>query len=136
MIGGIRLHGRNFGYGDFLGCGYGPLFDTAFHSTLSRITSYNVCYTKLLREIPNDIDVLLIYNAKNIPEKTQLAIDQYMLKGGRALVFSDAAPEHEYFVEAKQGEMQKTELNELLNAWGIDFHGDWVVGDFDASTQA
>ena len=37
----------------------------------------------------NDVDILLVVHPKNLPEKTQFAIDQFVLKGGRTVVCVD-----------------------------------------------
>jgi ABC-2 type transport system permease protein len=48
-----------------------------------------------VKEIPadandiNDVDILLVIHPKNLPEQTLFAIDQFVLKGGRAIVCVD-----------------------------------------------
>ncbi|MEN6333753.1 MAG: GldG family protein, partial [Phycisphaerales bacterium] len=37
----------------------------------------------------NDVDILIVVHPKDLPEKTQFAIDQYVLKGGRTIVCVD-----------------------------------------------
>ena len=39
--------------------------------------------------IPPDIDVLMLVHPQNLSDKTLFAIDQFVLKGGKALVFVD-----------------------------------------------
>ena len=41
------------------------------------------------REIPDNIDVLLVLHPKNLPESTEGAIENYTLKGGKLIVFVD-----------------------------------------------
>jgi ABC-type uncharacterized transport system involved in gliding motility auxiliary subunit len=76
--------------------------------------------------IPDKVDVLMVVHPKNLSEKTLFAIDQFVLVGGRALVFIDAfseadtsmpevtSPEQGY-VEA----VRHSNLPRLLAAWGI-----------------
>ena len=42
-----------------------------------------------LDAIPADIDVLMLVHPQNLPDKTLFAIDQFVLNGGKALVFVD-----------------------------------------------
>ncbi|MFV2061126.1 MAG: GldG family protein, partial [Gammaproteobacteria bacterium] len=42
-----------------------------------------------VEKIPDDIDVLLMAHAKSLSDKTLFAIDQFVLKGGHALIFVD-----------------------------------------------
>src|SRR5260221_10232524 len=46
-----------------------------------------------LEEIPADIDVLMLAHPAGLSDKTKFAIDQYVLKGGKALVFVDTHSE-------------------------------------------
>ena len=39
--------------------------------------------------IDKDVDVLMVVHPKNLPPKTLYAIDQFVLRGGRTLVFVD-----------------------------------------------
>ena len=43
--------------------------------------------------IPADIDVLMLVHPQKLPDKTLFAIDQFVLKGGKALVFVDPLSE-------------------------------------------
>ncbi len=40
-------------------------------------------------KVPDDVDVLMIVHPQNLSDKTLYAIDQFVMKGGRALVFVD-----------------------------------------------
>src|SRR5919109_4507816 len=42
-----------------------------------------------IESIGKDVDVLMIAHPQNLSEKTQYAIDQFVLRGGKALVFVD-----------------------------------------------
>ncbi|MBV9015569.1 MAG: GldG family protein, partial [Alphaproteobacteria bacterium] len=42
-----------------------------------------------LDAVPSDIDVLMLVHPQNLPQKTLFAIDQFVLKGGKAIVFVD-----------------------------------------------
>jgi len=80
----------------------------------------------------NNVDILLVIHPKDLPEKTLFAIDQYMLKGGRAVVcvdpycFSDrpAGP-----MQMQGQQKQNSDLEPLLRTWGLAMPADTFAGD-------
>ena len=92
--------------------------------------------------IPENVDVLMIVHPKDLPEKTLFAIDQYVLGGGRALVFVDAfseadtsmpevtSPEQGYVEAVRSSNMQP-----LMDAWGIRLAPDYIAADRRAATS-
>lgn len=79
-----------------------------------------------------DIKVLLLVNPKNLPDATVYAIDQFILRGGRALILSDP------FAEIDQGNTEDpmatdagedSGLDKLFAAWGISVDRTTIVGD-------
>jgi ABC-2 type transport system permease protein len=82
----------------------------------------------------NDIDVLLIIHPKNLPVQTLFAIDQFVLKGGRTIICVDP-----YCAADQQNQMdammhpdkvsQASNLNKLLNTWGLDMPDLTFAGD-------
>ncbi len=82
------------------------------------------------QSIPKDIDVLmLVHPDENMPEDTQYAIDQFILRGGRALIFTDPY--------SKMDEATKTGSNlpKLYKAWGIEMPSLEVVADPDSAIR-
>nr|VFK56188.1 MAG: ABC-type uncharacterized transport system involved in gliding motility, auxiliary component [Candidatus Kentron sp. TC] len=79
--------------------------------------------------IPADVDVLMLTHPQGIGRKTLYAIDQFVLRGGRALVFVD--PHSELPPQTAGGMPADTgsDLDPLLAAWGVGFSPDKVVGD-------
>ncbi len=92
--------------------------------------------------IPENIDVLMIVYPRDLSQKTLFAIDQYVLGGGRALVFLDGfseadtsmpevtSPEQGY-VEA----VRSANLQPLMNAWGVQLAPDYIAADRRAATS-
>ena len=81
----------------------------------------------------NDVDILLIIHPKELPEKTQFAIDQFVLKGGRTIVCVDP---HCYADAPDQPNMQmgvqqsrSSNLNKLLRSWSIQMPENTFAGD-------
>ncbi|MDK2970546.1 MAG: gliding motility-associatede transport system auxiliary component [Candidatus Sumerlaeota bacterium] len=76
--------------------------------------------------IPDDIDVLLVIHPKSLTDATQYAIDQFVLGGGRAMVFVDPLSEAEEVPFDAQNPYQglwadkSSNLPKLLKAWGVE----------------
>lgn len=75
------------------------------------------------KEIPGNIDVLMVVNPVNMSQDTQYAVDQFVLKGGRALIFTDP------YTNMRGLERSSSELTRLYNAWGIDMPATDMVLD-------
>jgi ABC-type uncharacterized transport system involved in gliding motility auxiliary subunit len=82
-------------------------------------------------EIPADIGVLVLVHPKELSDKTQYAIDQFVLRGGRALVFVDPHAEGELTRPgpAAQTGMTASNLPKLFAAWGIEMADGKFAGD-------
>ena len=85
--------------------------------------------------IDEDIDVLMIAHPMELSKRLVYAIDQFILRGGRALVFVD--PHSEYTVGFNQATRRPGggntasgyEIKALLDAWGVNVDLDHFVGD-------
>jgi len=78
-------------------------------------------------------DLLLIIHPKNISEKLQYAIDQYVLSGGKAMVFVDPYCVSDTSRQSFMGPPSSS-LSRLFKAWGVLFDARKVVADFDQAT--
>lgn len=80
----------------------------------------------------NDVDMLLVIHPKDLPEKTLFAIDQYILKGGRAIVCVDP---HCIADQPQRNPMQMTvqkqasDLDRLMRTWGLEMPANTFAGD-------
>jgi len=92
-----------------------------------------------VREIPLDTDkidsnikLLIAIHPSGISEKTEFAIDQFILNGGKMIAFLDPMS---YYAQAHAKEnreyMSKTNstLDKLLKTWGVEFDVNKAVGD-------
>jgi ABC-type uncharacterized transport system involved in gliding motility auxiliary subunit len=83
-------------------------------------------------EIPSDVDVLMVVQPQNMAPKTLFAIDQFVLRGGKALIFVDP---HSELQAAQAGEgnapgsSASSNLPELFKAWGLQMLPNVVAGD-------
>jgi ABC-type uncharacterized transport system involved in gliding motility auxiliary subunit len=82
--------------------------------------------------IPPDVDVLMLVHPQNLSEKTLYAIDQFVLKGGKALVFVDPYCEFQASHPSQltpSGSPSASNLEQLFKAWGFEVPGKIVAGD-------
>ncbi len=89
-------------------------------------------------QIPADVSTLLIVHPTGLGPRTLYAIDQFVLKGGHAIVFVD--PDSEIAGAASGGGgappgNTASDLGPLLKAWGVDFDSSKVVADADLAQR-
>jgi ABC-type uncharacterized transport system involved in gliding motility auxiliary subunit len=89
---------------------------------------------KAVTEIPEDVDVLMVVHPKRLGEPTLYAIDQFVLRGGRAVVFVDPHSEADRVLPNPQNPMgmqapRNSDLGRVFDAWGIELVDGKVVGD-------
>lgn len=83
--------------------------------------------------VPNEIKVLAIIHPKELDAQTLYAIDQFVMRGGRVLLFVD--PHSEVSLTAGpagkpvQGYTEASNLPLLMESWGIEMRPDEVVAD-------
>jgi gliding motility-associatede transport system auxiliary component len=82
-----------------------------------------------LTSVPSDIDVLMIVQPTGLTDKAAYAIDQYVLGGGKALVFADPMPEAAYMQTLGKGGGGMKQLAKLLKSWGVGFVDNKVATD-------
>ena len=82
-----------------------------------------------VKEIPSDIDTLMLVQPSAMTPETALAIDQFALKGGRVLAFIDPVPEIARVFSMGRDTPKATELEKLLNGWGITIDTSKVAAD-------
>ena len=85
--------------------------------------------------IPEDVKLLLVVHPAALPPKTLYAIDQFVLGGGKAVVYVD--PLSEVAVAFRQQSMTPdvSDPKALLAAWGLALEEGKVVGDWQAAQQ-
>ncbi len=91
------------------------------------------------KEIAADIKTLVIVHPKNMSEPTQYAVDQFVLRGGRVLLFvdphcdSDIPPGMNQF-QAMQAP-KSSDLPKLMGAWGVEMEPGKIAADMNAALQ-
>jgi ABC-type uncharacterized transport system involved in gliding motility auxiliary subunit len=88
-----------------------------------------------LDRIDKDVDVLMLVHPKQLPPKALYAIDQFVMRGGRMLLFvdpdsgADTGGQDPANPFAGAAANHSSNLQPLLSAWGIDYDPGKVVGD-------
>lgn len=90
--------------------------------------------------IDEEIDVLMVVHPKKLEEKTQYAIDQYVMRGGNAIFFVDPYAEVDDIPLPGDMPMQdltikSSSLNTLFKKWGFEVAERTVVTDFNHGLQ-
>ncbi len=90
-------------------------------------------------KIPEDISVLVVVHPKGVSDKTQFAIDQYILKGGKMVAFVDPMSAIEsQFSKSDSGRPTppgSSTLKFLFDAWGVEFDTQKIIIDMKNSTE-
>lgn len=90
-------------------------------------------------EIPENVDVLLLVHPKALSDGTLYAIDQFVLGGGRALVFIDPHSEADRPQQQQNMAMmpptRHSELTKLFASWGVESEPGKVVGDLQLAAK-
>lgn len=88
----------------------------------------------------NDVDILLVIHPKDLPQKTLFAIDQFVLKGGRAIVcvdpycFSDRPDQMQ--IQTALQHSSSSNLEPLLKTWGLEMPENTFAGDRSLASMA
>jgi ABC-type uncharacterized transport system involved in gliding motility auxiliary subunit len=91
-----------------------------------------------LDSIPTDVDVLMIAHPQHLSDKTLYAIDQYVLGGGKALVFVDPNSETQQMHPSQlnpPGMPLDSDMPKLFKAWGLSMNPKEVAGDRRAARR-
>lgn len=89
--------------------------------------------------IADDVDVLMLVHPKGLSEDTQYAIDQFVLRGGRLLVFVDPDAETDTAASLMgAGALEaprSSDLPALFAAWGLGYDPSRIVLDSRLAMQ-
>lgn len=103
-----------------------------FYQQLKDIYDVQMLDPATTDRIPANISTVLIVHPANLDNKVEYAIDQFVLRGGHAIVFVDPLSESSAQQGPgiqDQGDKSSSTLGPLFSAWGVDFDPTKVVGD-------
>lgn len=90
--------------------------------------------------IPGNVETLIVIHPKNLSAQTVYAVDQFLLGGGRLIVFVDPLSATDMQLSPSRNPMgmggdNSSDMETLFNAWGIEFNAEKVVADPSAFTR-
>lgn len=91
--------------------------------------------------IDRDVDVLMLVHPKKLPPKTLYAIDQFVMRGGRVLLFVDPNAGADTSGQDPNNPLagamanHSSDLAPLLRQWGVDYDPTKVVGDLERGLE-
>src|SRR5262245_6021142 len=89
-----------------------------------------------VKEIPADVDVLMIAQPDKLTAEAALAVDQFVLGGGKALVFVDPVAELGRMGPMGMGPGAPTaDFIKVLKAWGLDFDPGKTAADIASARR-
>ncbi len=91
-----------------------------------------------VEKIDDKYKVLLVMHPKGLSDKTQYAIDQYVLRGGKLIVLADpsAIIDSQGGSNPMMGSMPgSSSLDKLFAAWGVTMEPGKVIADMNFTTQ-
>ena len=89
-----------------------------------------------ISEIEPETQILVLVHPQDLPERTLFAIDQFVLRGGRLVLFVDPHSEAAAIRQPRAGVTPTgSNLPKLLQAWGVELVADRVVGDPQMARQ-
>ena len=92
-----------------------------------------------LEQIDEDVGVLLVAHPKNFSERALFAIDQYLLRGGNAMLFVDPLAEADQ-TQPDPASPQvlpdlDSDLKPLFDSWGLEVPTDKIAADLDLAMR-
>ncbi|MDH4121106.1 MAG: GldG family protein [Deltaproteobacteria bacterium] len=89
-----------------------------------------------MTEVPDGMALVVLVHPKGLPEKAQYALDQFVLRGGRVMVFLDPYARVEGGSGMPGGPQDRSSnLPTLLTAWGVMAQTNQIVADRNLATQ-
>lgn len=91
-------------------------------------------------QVPEDVGLLWIVQPKDLGAETEYAIDQFVMRGGRALIFVDPlavldAAQQPGMPQGMPPVGQGSDLPRLFKGWGVTFDAQSVVADASLALQ-
>ena len=107
----------------------------AVYQELGDIFDLRLLNPEVTKELPADMQALLLVHPKALSDDLQYAIDQFVLRGGRLAVFVDPIAETDTSgndPENPQAQMfasKSSDLKKLFAAWGVEYDPGKIVLD-------
>ena len=80
-------------------------------------------------DLPASVDVMMVVHPRAMGERAMYALEQFLFRGGRALIFVDPRAESDTSVGPDAASSSTGGLGRLFDAWGIEVPDRRLVGD-------
>ncbi|MBP5399771.1 MAG: GldG family protein, partial [Alphaproteobacteria bacterium] len=84
--------------------------------------------------IPTNVKVMVLYNPRKLPPRFLYVLDQYVMGGGKLLIFVDPYSEIDHFYKGYPPHSD-TNISHLLRRWGIEYDHTKVIGSYSKSLK-
>ncbi|MBC7533795.1 MAG: Gldg family protein [Oligoflexus sp.] len=122
--------------GDELGENSALRNDWAFVSALRSL--YQIVNIQITAEsIPENLQTIILIHPRIVDPNILYAIDQFLMRGGKMIVFLDAFCRYEINYPSRVGQNNNfaSQFSHFLDPWGVSFHADTLVGDSERATH-
>ena len=95
-----------------------------------------------VKKLPSGLDYLMVVHPKDLPERALYEIDQFVMKGGKLMVFVDP----HCLLDRPQGPQRNpyaamqhktaSDLNALLSTWGVEMEPKMIAADRRLAVKA
>lgn len=113
----------------------------AFFQSLQELFEVRQLSPATLGQIPEDVKTVVLIHPKQLSEDAEYALDQFVLRGGRLIVFVDPYAELDESANDPENPSaaafanRSSNLERLFRAWGVTFDADRVLLDGAAALQ-
>lgn len=111
-----------------------------FYNQLTQVADVRVIMPDIT-SIDKDVDLFVVIHPKNLPDPALYALDQYVMRGGKLLVFEDPFCQADSPPQDPQNPMaaamadRSSDLNKLLEKWGVILEPKKVIADLKLATK-
>lgn len=88
-----------------------------------------------MTDVDDDVDVVMVVHPSSLNQTARYAIDQFVMRGGRVMVFVDPLSEIAAGSRGARRMLGGSSLEELFDAWGLTYASDRFVGDITSAAK-
>lgn len=102
---------------------------------LRKLFNVDMIFPADVAEIPESVSLLMVVHPRKVTDTIAYAIDQYLMRGGRIIVFTDPFSRVDTSNRSSMDSQFSSNLAPLFKAWKIKFDHEKVVGDLSLATR-
>ena len=107
----------------------------ALVSELRKLFDVDMVYPANVAEIPESVALLLVIHPRKVTDTIAYALDQFLMRGGRMIVFTDPFSRVDASNPRAMDSQFSSNLAPLFKAWKIKFDHEKVVADLSLATR-